>query len=138
MLDLGWQELALIAAVVVLVVGPKDLPGLLRATARTVARARRMAGEFQSSIMEVADQEEIREVRRALDDVRAGRIEAFGDPDIGDGAKPAPPGPAPKRQPAAARPARKRRRAAARPPARPAGKAAGKKARKPAGGKAAP
>ena len=79
MLDLGWQELVLIACVLVLVVGPKDLPRVMKTVARTLSRARRMAREFQSSVMEAADQEEFREIRRAVDDVRSGRIEALDD-----------------------------------------------------------
>ena len=79
MLDFGWQELMVIAFVLVLVVGPKDLPRVLKAVARTVSTARKMAGEFQSSLMEVADQEEFRDVRKAIDDARSGRIEAFDD-----------------------------------------------------------
>ena len=79
MLDFGWQELMVIAFVLVLVVGPKDLPRVLKAVAKTVSKARSMAGEFQSSMMEVANQEEFRDVRKAIDDARTGRIEAFDD-----------------------------------------------------------
>ena len=79
MLDFVWQELMVIAFVLVLVVGPKDLPRVLKAVAKTVSKARSMAGEFQSSMMEVANQEEFRDVRKAIDDARTGRIEAFDD-----------------------------------------------------------
>ena len=79
MLDLGWQELVVVACVLVLVVGPKDLPRVLKAVAGMVGKARRMGREFQSSMMEVANQEEFRDVRKAIDDARSGRIEAFDD-----------------------------------------------------------
>ena len=73
MLDFGWQELMVVAFVLVLVVGPKDLPKVLRAIAKTVGKARGMANEFQSSMMEVANQDEFRDVKKALDDARSGR-----------------------------------------------------------------
>ena len=38
MLDLGWQELMMVAFVLVLVVGPKDLPRVLRGVAKLSAR----------------------------------------------------------------------------------------------------
>ena len=79
MLDFGWQELMVIAFVLVIVVGPKDLPRVLKAVAKTVNKARSMAGEFQSSMMEVADQEEFRDVKKAIDDARSGRIEALDE-----------------------------------------------------------
>ncbi len=79
MLDFGWQELMVVAFVLVLVVGPKDLPKVLRAIAKTVGKARGMANEFQSSMMEVANQDEFRDVKKALDDARSGRIEDLED-----------------------------------------------------------
>ncbi len=47
MLDIGWTELLVIAAVAILVVGPKDLPGMLRAFGRTMGQVRRMSNDFR-------------------------------------------------------------------------------------------
>lgn len=75
MLDLGWQELMMVAFVLVLVVGPKDLPRVLRAFAKFVGKARGMASEFQSSMMEVANQDEFRDVKKALQDAKSGNFD---------------------------------------------------------------
>jgi len=80
MLDLGWQEFMLIALVLVVVVGPKDLPKVLRAFAKFMGKARGMAREFQSSMMEVANQDEFRDVKKAFDDAKSGRIEDLSSP----------------------------------------------------------
>jgi len=80
MLDLGWQEFMVIALVLVVVVGPKDLPKVLRAFAKFMGKARGMAREFQTSMMEVANQEEFRDVKKAFDDAKSGRIEDFSGP----------------------------------------------------------
>ena len=75
MLDLGWQELMMVAFVLVLVVGPKDLPRVLRAFAKFIGKARGMATEFQSSMMEVANQDEFKDVKKALQDAKSGNFD---------------------------------------------------------------
>ena len=48
MFDLAWSEIALIAVVALVVIGPKDLPEAIRGVARGMQKLRRMAGEFQA------------------------------------------------------------------------------------------
>ncbi|MEL6872331.1 MAG: Sec-independent protein translocase protein TatB, partial [Pseudomonadota bacterium] len=48
MLDIGWTELLVIGVVALLVVGPKELPGLLRTIGRYVGMIRRQANEFRA------------------------------------------------------------------------------------------
>ena len=83
MLDLGWQEFVMIGLVLVIVVGPKDMPKVLRAVAKYVGKARNMASDFQSSMMEVANQDEFNDVKKALQDAKSGNFdkvsEQFGD-----------------------------------------------------------
>ncbi|MBI1211674.1 MAG: twin-arginine translocase subunit TatB [Alphaproteobacteria bacterium] len=50
MFDIGWDELLLIALVALVVIGPKDLPGVLRTLGQWVARARSLAGEFRAHV----------------------------------------------------------------------------------------
>jgi sec-independent protein translocase protein TatB len=72
MFDIGWSELMVVAVVAVLVVGPKDLPRMLRAFGSTVGKMKKMAGEFQSQFNEALREAEIDDVRR--------QVEALGDP----------------------------------------------------------
>ena len=67
MLDLGWQELFFITLVAIIVVGPKDLPMLVRSISRWIFKARRLAQDFQGSLEIVA-----REVRSANRSQRNG------------------------------------------------------------------
>ena len=50
MLDLGWSEMAIIATVALLVIGPKDLPVALRTLGRYGGKVKALAREFQTSI----------------------------------------------------------------------------------------
>jgi sec-independent protein translocase protein TatB len=79
MLDLGWQEFVMVGLVLVLVVGPKDMPRVLRAVAKYVGKARGMAREFQTSMMEVANQDEFNDVKKALQDAKSGNFDKITD-----------------------------------------------------------
>jgi sec-independent protein translocase protein TatB len=80
MFDFGWQEIMLVAFVLVLVVGPKDLPRALKTFTGYMGKIRGMANDFRSSLMEVADQEEFREVKKAIADTKSGLIEQTKEP----------------------------------------------------------
>ncbi|TIX10742.1 MAG: twin-arginine translocase subunit TatB, partial [Mesorhizobium sp.] len=52
MFEVGWTEMLVIAVVMIVVVGPKDLPNMLRTFGRTTAKLRAMAGDFQKQFNE--------------------------------------------------------------------------------------
>ncbi len=66
MFDFAWSELALIAAVALVVIGPKDLPRVLRTVGMWVGRARAVAREFQGSIDQMVREAELEEVRKQV------------------------------------------------------------------------
>ena len=70
--EIGATELIVIAAVALIVVGPKDLPLLMRKVGRFMARMRGMAAEFRSSFDEMARQSELDELRREVEALRGG------------------------------------------------------------------
>lgn len=67
MFDIGWQELFIIAAVALVVVGPKDLPRVLSQITKYIRKARGIAREFQSSIDEVVRQADLEEIRKEVE-----------------------------------------------------------------------
>jgi sec-independent protein translocase protein TatB len=71
MLDLAWSEIALIAVVALVVIGPKDLPEAIRGVARGVQKLRRMAAEFQSHADELVREAKLEEVRNQIHEVRS-------------------------------------------------------------------
>jgi len=65
-------EFMIVAALALIVVGPKDLPVLMRKVGQFVARMRAMAAEFRASFDEIARQSELDELRREVEAMRAG------------------------------------------------------------------
>ena len=63
MLDLGWQELFLISLVAIIVVGPKDLPLLIRSITKWFRTAKSIVWTFQNSLEEVARETELQKIR---------------------------------------------------------------------------
>jgi sec-independent protein translocase protein TatB len=70
MFDIGWSELLVIAVVAIVVVGPKDLPRLMRTFGHYAGKLRRMAGDFQLQFEEAMREAEVEEVRKAMESVR--------------------------------------------------------------------
>jgi sec-independent protein translocase protein TatB len=71
--EVGATELLVIAAIALIVVGPKDLPVMLRKLGQFLGRMRSMANEFRASFDEMARQSELDELRREVEAMRAGR-----------------------------------------------------------------
>ncbi|GAW39863.1 sec-independent translocase [Brevundimonas sp. SH203] len=70
---IGGFELVVIGLVALLVVGPKDLPILMRRVGQMVAKARAMANEFRTSFDEMARQSELDELRKEVEALRTGQ-----------------------------------------------------------------
>ncbi|MFY0691968.1 MAG: twin-arginine translocase subunit TatB [Paracoccaceae bacterium] len=66
MFDIGWTELLVIGLVALIVVGPKDLPGMFRTLGQFTGKARRMAREFQRSMEDAADEAGVKEMSKTL------------------------------------------------------------------------
>ncbi|WP_234050489.1 MULTISPECIES: Sec-independent protein translocase protein TatB [unclassified Xanthobacter] len=69
MFDIGWSELMLIGIVALIVIGPKELPSVLRTVGRTVTKLRRMAGEFQGQFQEALREADIADMRKEITDI---------------------------------------------------------------------
>lgn len=71
MLDIGWTELLVVAIVLIIVVGPKDLPPMLRAFGRTTTKLRKMANEFRGQFDEALREADLDDVRQTFSDARS-------------------------------------------------------------------
>ncbi|MFK7938990.1 MAG: Sec-independent protein translocase protein TatB [Roseovarius sp.] len=66
MFDLGWTELLVIGIVALIVVGPKDLPGMFKAVGNFVGKAKRMAREFSQAMNDAADDSGMGDIQKTL------------------------------------------------------------------------
>ena len=134
--EVGATELLVIAAIALIVVGPKDLPVMLRKLGQFLARLRAMANDFRASFDEMARQSELDELRREVEAMRSGRFydpaaladveadQVFADIHAELTGRPAPviealPEPAPTQKPKRKAPAKKKAVASATPAKKP-------------------
>jgi sec-independent protein translocase protein TatB len=66
MIDLSWSHILIVLVVALVVVGPKDLPRLMRMMGRWLAKARAMADQFKKSFDEMSRQAELDELRAEI------------------------------------------------------------------------
>src|SRR5262245_3866246 len=67
MFGIDSPELLVIAIVALVVIGPKELPGLLRTWGRWMGQMRNMAAEFRGHVDEMVRQSELDEVKKQLE-----------------------------------------------------------------------
>ena len=75
MFDFSWSEIALIGAVALVVIGPKDLPKALRTAGKWARKARTVSREFQSSIEQMIREAELDEVKKEIEKASAVNLE---------------------------------------------------------------
>ena len=71
MFEVGYSELLVIAIVLIVVIGPKDLPKMLRAFGKAMTRFRQVSGDFRRQFDEALKESELGEVKKAIDSARS-------------------------------------------------------------------
>lgn len=74
MFDLGWGEMAVIALVAIIILGPKELPHALKTLGRAIRKVREVSREFQGHVDEMVREAELDDVRKQLEDVKGKGI----------------------------------------------------------------
>src|SRR6185295_5074567 len=69
MFDISWGELLLIGVVALIVIGPKELPSVLRAVGQWMTKLRRMANEFQGQFQEAIREAELADLKKEVDEM---------------------------------------------------------------------
>jgi sec-independent protein translocase protein TatB len=83
MFDFSVGEIVVIGAVALIAIGPKELPGVLRAVGQWTTKIRRMASEFQSQFQEALREAEMADLKKEVDtltDTAKGFTSQFDDP----------------------------------------------------------
>jgi sec-independent protein translocase protein TatB len=69
MFDISWTEFLLIGVVALIVIGPKELPGVLRTLGQWTRRVRSMAADFQGQFQEAMREAEMADLKKQVDDI---------------------------------------------------------------------
>ena len=80
MFDIGWGELLLIGIVALVVIGPKELPAVMRTVGQWTAKLRRMASEFQNQWQEAMREAEMADLKKQVDEMTS-EVRSYGNLD---------------------------------------------------------
>ena len=67
MFDIGWTEITFILIFTIIVIGPKELPKVLRTVGQWVGKAKSMTSEFRGHVDEMIRDTELDEVKKKID-----------------------------------------------------------------------
>ena len=69
MFDISWSEFLLIGVVALIVIGPKELPAVMRTIGQWTRKVRGMASEFQNQLQEAIREAEMTDLKKEVDDL---------------------------------------------------------------------
>jgi sec-independent protein translocase protein TatB len=72
MFDISWTEFLLIGVVALIVIGPKELPGVMRTLGQWTRKVRGMATDFQNQFQEAMREAEMSDLKKQVDDMAQG------------------------------------------------------------------
>jgi len=78
----GFSELLLLALAALIIVGPKDLPFMMRKLGQMVGKARGMAREFQAAFEDIARQSELDDLRKEIEDLKRNNAMTAAQDDL--------------------------------------------------------
>lgn len=79
MLDIGGWEFLVVAFVLIMVVGPKELPKMLRSFTNLTKQMRRMAREFTDGMNQIAEDAEVAELKQAMNKAKSGDLDELAE-----------------------------------------------------------
>jgi len=79
MFDIGWGELVVIGVIALIVIGPKELPVVLRTVGRYMGKVRRMASEFQGQFQEALREAELHDLKQQAEEFKSSVDRSLSD-----------------------------------------------------------
>ena len=67
MFDIGWSEMAVVAFLALIIIGPKDLPRILRTMGHWMRKAQSLAREFQSGLDDMVREADLEDAKKLVD-----------------------------------------------------------------------
>tara|TARA_B100000700_G_C14813834_1_gene746497 strand:- start:533 stop:865 length:333 start_codon:yes stop_codon:yes gene_type:complete len=70
MFSFGWSEIALTVIIVIIVVGPKEIPNLLRQIGSFSKSFKKITREFKKSLNEIAEEGDFKDVKKSISEIK--------------------------------------------------------------------
>ena len=70
MLSFGWSEIILTVVVIIIVVGPKEIPNLLRQLGSFSKSIKKITREFKKSLNDIAEESDLKEVKKSISEIK--------------------------------------------------------------------
>ena len=70
MFSFGWSEIALVIVIVIIVVGPKEIPNLLKQLGSFSKNLKKISREFKNSLNEIAEKGDLKDIKKSISNVK--------------------------------------------------------------------
>ena len=70
MLSFGWSEIALTVIIVIIVVGPKEIPNLLKQIGSFSKSLKKISREFKNSLNELAEENDLKDINKSIKNIK--------------------------------------------------------------------
>ena len=70
MFSFGWSEIALTFIIVIIVIGPKEIPNLLKNVSKISKVIKKVSREFKTSLNEISNETELKDVKNTLNEIK--------------------------------------------------------------------
>ena len=70
MFSFGWAEIFLVGIIIIIVIGPKDLPKFIKQISLLTKNIRKISSDFKSSLNEITEDSEIKELAKSVKEVK--------------------------------------------------------------------
>ena len=70
MFSFGWSEIALTAIIVIIVVGPKEIPNLLKQIGSFSKSIKKISREFKKSLNDIAEESDLKDVKDQISEIK--------------------------------------------------------------------
>ena len=70
MFSLGWMEISIILIITIVIVGPKEIPTVIKFVKKITSSLRSISREFSSTIDEITDIQEVKDIKKEILDTK--------------------------------------------------------------------
>ena len=70
MFSLGWMEISIILIIIVIVVGPKEIPTVIKFLKSITSGLGKLSREFKSTVNEISHIEEVKDIKKEILDTK--------------------------------------------------------------------